>query len=87
MQCFCFLKNVHDLLDGDETAFQRRFKAKSYGPVIPFGAQVTYKPITPQDIARLPKFGSNTLDGIFVGYAQQAGGVGQVIYCLLTGQN
>lgn len=80
MMCFCFLKNVVDLLDGDETAYKRRFKRNFYGPVIPFGAQITYKPITSQDIARLSPFGSNNLDGIFVGYDQQAGGVGAVIF-------
>ena len=74
MMCFCFLKNVHDLLDGDETSFKRRYGANFYGPIIPFGCHISYKPITPQDIARLPQFGSNNLEGIFVGYSQQAGG-------------
>ena len=74
MACFCFLKNVHDLLDGDETAFKRRFGKEFYGPIIPFGCHCSYLPITPQDKARLPQFGSNNLDGIFVGYSQHAGG-------------
>ena len=42
MSCFCFLKNVFDLLEGEETAFKRRFKTNFEGPLIPFGAEITY---------------------------------------------
>ena len=74
MNCFSFLKNVVDLLDGEETAFKRRFTTNFSGPLIPFGAEITWKPISSDDEARLHPFGSKRLSGIFVGYEQQAGG-------------
>ena len=38
------------------------------------GAEIVYKPYSDKDIARLHKFGSNMLPGIFLGYVQQSGG-------------
>ena len=44
------------------------------GPLIPFGAEVLYKPSNPKDLGRLHKFEGRTLPGIFAGYSQSAGG-------------
>ena len=44
------------------------------GPVIPFGAEISYKPISPKDKDRLHQFGITVLSGIFIGYALQTGG-------------
>jgi len=74
MACFCFLKNVVDLLDDDKTAYKRRFASDFSGPLIPFGAEVSYLPITDKDKARTHQFGSKMLLGIFLGYDQQEGG-------------
>jgi len=74
MMCYCFLRNIVDELKGDHTAWERRFDKKFEGPVIPFGAEITYKPITQKDKDRLHKFGTKMLTGVFVGYDQQAGG-------------
>ena len=74
MSCFCFLRNVVDLLKSGQTAWEKRFKTKFTGPNLPLGAEITYKPITDKDKARLHKFGDKTLPGLFVGYSQQAGG-------------
>lgn len=74
MSCFCFLKFAVDFLDGKETAYKRRFGHNFSGPLIPFGAEINYKPITPRDEARLQQFGTKALPGVFVGYEQQAGG-------------
>ena len=76
MNCFCFLRNVVDLLESEETAYKKRFGCDFTGPLIPFGAEINYKPITSKDEARLHQFGSKVLSGIFVGYDQQAGAVG-----------
>ncbi|MDP7560267.1 MAG: DNA cytosine methyltransferase, partial [Planctomycetota bacterium] len=74
MMCFCFLRNIVDLLKSGNTAWSKRFGSNFKGPVIPFGAQITYKPIREKDKERLHKFGTKTLSGVFVGYDQQAGG-------------
>ena len=46
MSCFCFLKNVVDILADGQTSYKKRYGVDFSGPVIPFGAEVTYKPIT-----------------------------------------
>ena len=74
MACFCFLRVIYDLLDDDKTAYERRFNAKFTGPVIPFGAEITYLPISDKDKKRVHQFGSKVLSGIFLGYDQQEGG-------------
>ena len=44
MDCYCFLRCVHDKVQGDQTAFEKRFTKPFKGPIIPFGAQIEYKP-------------------------------------------
>ncbi len=56
------MKNVHDLLDDGKTAFSRRFEEDFKGPIIPFGAEVSYVPISEADKKRCHNFGSNTKD-------------------------
>ena len=78
MECYCFLRCVHDQLnaggDSSQTAFERRFGHQFKGPIIPFGAQIEYKPSQQSDIMRLHQFGKKMLSGIFIGYVQHAGG-------------
>ena len=74
MDCYCFLRCVHDKLQGDRTAFEKRFESPLKGPIIPFGAQVEYKPSQQTDIQRLHQFGKKVLAGIFLGYVQHSGG-------------
>ena len=75
IQCFCFLRNIVDKLPDDNvTAYERRFGVKFDGPILPFGCEVTFQPSYKGDIARLHKYGSKVLSGIFMGYSQQAGG-------------
>ena len=45
------------------------------GPVLPFGAMLEYHPISAKDQSRLHQFGAKVLPGIFLGYAQNAGGI------------
>lgn len=56
------------------TSYFARFEENFRGPIIAFGDEVSYKPITDKDVDRLHKFGSKMLSGIFVRYEQQAGG-------------
>ena len=75
MSCFCFLRNVVDVLAGDnKTAYERRWKEPFKGPFIPFGAEITYLPITEKDKKRCHGFGSKVISGIFLVYVQQEGG-------------
>merc|ERR1712096_422891 len=74
MNCYCLLRNAVDILLNNKTAYFNRFGINFPGPLIPFGAAVTYEPSSDQALARLPKTGPKTLPGIFMGYDQQAGG-------------
>ena len=74
MLAFCFLRNVHDIQPNGKTAFEMSYGEPFYGPIIAFGASVMYKPSRQKDIDEMPKMGSKMLHGIFMGYAQQAGG-------------
>ena len=66
-------ENIDKLNDGT-IPFEKRFNAESKGPAIPFGAQIEYKPSRYVDAQRLHQFGKKMLAGIFIGYAQYAGG-------------
>ena len=69
------MDQVHSAKHADpKTPYYLRFNEEFRGPVIPFGAEVTYKPSSDKDIARLHKFGSKVLSGVFLGYVQRAGG-------------
>ena len=72
MNCYCFLRNVVDVLHNDMTAYKTRFGEDFRGPIIPCGAEITYKPIRKKDEERLHKFGDQVLSGIFLGYKQHA---------------
>merc|ERR1711873_47515 len=77
MECYCFLRCIHDRIsaggDSSRTAFERRFGHQFKGPIIPFGAQIEYKPSQQSDIQRLHQFGKNMLAGIFLGCVQHTG--------------
>ena len=73
-ECYCMLRNVVDILILGDTAWERKYGTKFSGPIIPFGAELLYKPSSPDDIKRTHKFGNKLLNGIFVGYVLHAGG-------------
>ena len=74
MECYCYLRNVVDLLITNETAYHRRFGTDFQGPVWPFGCEIKYKPISKDDLTHCHKYGDKMLPGIFVGYDIKAGG-------------
>ena len=74
MDCYCFLRCIHDKLQGEQTAFEKRFEQPFKGPIIPFGAQIEYKPSQKIDVQGLHQVGKKMLAGIFLGYVQHAGG-------------
>ena len=69
MECYCYLRNIQDLLSDGKTPYERRFGMPFNGPVIPFGAMVEYHPISAKDQSRLHQFGAKVLPCIFLGCA------------------
>ena len=72
MECYCYLRNIQDLLSDGKTPCERRFGVPFNGPVIPFGAMAEYHPISAKDLSRLHQFGPKVLPGIFLGYVLYA---------------
>ena len=72
MECYCYLRNIQDLLSDGKTPYERRFGMPFHGPVIPFGAMVEYHPISAKNQSRLHQFGAKVLPGVFLGYALYA---------------
>ena len=73
MECYCYLRNIHDLLSDGKTPYERRFGMPFNGPIIPFGAMVEYRPTSAKDPSRVHQFGPEVLAGILLGYALYAG--------------
>ena len=75
MECYCYLRNIQDLLSDGKTPYKRRFGMPFNGPVIPFGAVIEYHPISAKDLLRLHQFGPKVLPDVFLGYVLYAGGI------------
>ena len=65
-RCFCFYRNVVDILAPEygrpeETAFKRRFGYDFRGPLINFGAEILYKPISEADKSRTHQMSAKLL--------------------------
>ena len=68
-ECYCYLRNLQDLLSDGKAPYERRVGVPFDGPVIPSGAMVEYHPISAKDQSRLHQFGAKVLPGKFLGYA------------------
>ena len=75
MECYCYLRNIQDLLSDGKTPYERRFGQPFKGPIILFGSLVEYNPTTAKDQSRIHQFGKTVLPGLFLGYALYAGGI------------
>ena len=64
MECYCYLRNIQDLISDEKTPYERRFGIPSCGPVMPFGATVECHLIAAKDLSRLHQFGPKVLSGI-----------------------
>ena len=73
MECYCYLRNIQDLLSDGMTPFERRFGKPFNGPVIPFGAMVEYHLISAKDQSGLHHIVPKVLPGFFLGYVLCAG--------------
>ena len=74
MECYCYPRNIPDLLSDGQTPYERRFGTPFNGPTIPFGAMGEHHPISAKDISRLHQFGPRVLPGFFLGHVLYAGG-------------
>ena len=74
MECYCYLRNIQDLLSGVKTPYERRFGKPFNGPVIPLGTKVENHHISAKDLSRLHQFGPKVLRGVFFGYVLSGGG-------------
>ena len=72
MECYCYLRNIQDLLSDGKTPYDRRFGEPLTGPMNPFGSMVEYHPISARDLSRLHQVGKTDLPGIFLGYVSYA---------------
>ena len=77
MECYCYLRNVQDLLADGKIPYEKRFGEPFKGPVVPFGSMMEYQPVSVKDQSRLHQFGKKVLLGIFLGYAVFAGEFGK----------
>ena len=77
MECYCYLRNVQDLLEDGKAPYERRFGEPFTGPIIPFGAKVGYHPISTRDQSRLHQLDKNVLPGFFLGYTLIAVNLGR----------
>ena len=73
MECYCYLRNVQDLLAVGKTPYERRSGEPLKGPMIPFGGMVENHLSSPKDQMRIHQFGKKILPGIFLGYELIAG--------------
>ena len=65
MECYTYLRNIHDLLSDGKTPYERRFGKPIKGPIIPFGSLAEYYPISAKDQSRIHQFGKKVLPGLF----------------------
>ena len=75
MECYCYLRNIQDLLSDGKTPYERRFGEPFEGPIIPIGSPVEYHPISANDQSRIHQFREKVLPGLFFGYALYARGI------------
>ena len=73
MECYCYLRNIQDLLFDGKTPYERRFGEPFKGPIIPFGSMIEYHLISAKDLSRLWQYGEKVLPEIFFGYVLYAG--------------
>ena len=75
MECYCYLRDIQDLLSDGKTLCERRFGELCEGPIVPFGAMVESHPASAQDLSPLHQFGKKVFPGFFLGYVLHAAGI------------
>ena len=73
MECYCYLRNIQDLLSDGKTPYERGFGEPCKGAAVPFGLMVEYHPISAKDLLRQHQFGKKVLPDILLDYVLYAG--------------
>ena len=70
MECYCYLRNIQDLLSDGKTPYERRFGEPCLKDQ-PFrvATMVEHHLFSAKDQSRLHQFGKKVLPAIFLGYA------------------
>ena len=68
MECYCYPRNVQDLLSANGV-LENQFVSQLFS----FGSMIENHPISAQDQTRRPQFGTKVLPGIFLGYSLYVG--------------
>ena len=68
MDCVCYLRNIQVKLADKKSQNERRFGTPLDRPVILFGAELYFNPISTKNKNRLQKFGTEMRPGIFTAY-------------------
>ena len=76
-ECYCYLRNIQDLLSDGKSPYERRFGRPFNGPTIQFVAMVENHLISAKDISRPTQFGPKVLPCIFLGCVLYAGRIWQ----------
>ena len=66
MECYCYMRNVLDLLADGNTPCDWRFGEQFKGPVIPFDSKVENHLISAKDQSTLHQFGKTVLPGVSI---------------------
>ena len=77
MECYCYLRNIQDLLSDGKTPHERQFGERFKGPITPFGSMIEYHPVSAKDLSSLHQFGNKVLPEIFLGHVLYAGEFGK----------
>ena len=75
------LRNVVDTLINGDTAWERKFGTEFQGPIIPFGAELLYKPSSPEDISVLTNLGTSFFMVFLLVTSFMRGVDGPVMFC------
>ena len=61
MECYCYLRNIQDLLFDGKRPYEWRFGIPFNGSRIPFGAMIEYHPISVKDLSKLSMWSQKCL--------------------------
>ena len=72
MECYCYLRNVHDKMADGKTVFENRY-GQTFDRPIPFGTLVERIPLTAKDKSRVHQFGKTSADRQILGLCSTFG--------------
>ena len=74
MKCFHYLRSIQDKLADSKSPCEKYVELRFNGPVMPFGAEILFNPISTTDKNRLRQCGTKRVPGRFIRHALNCGG-------------